>query len=182
MDLGILLIRLIVGGLLAGHGIQKLSGRLGGGGLAGTAGYLEAYGLRPGRVFAALAGTAKLVGGVLLVAGFATPVAAAIVVSTMLVAMRTDHAGKGLWIFNGGAEYALTVAAVALAVAVVGPGAVSIDQVAGLPLGGPAAGAVALLLAAAGAAGVLLARDRVRPTMDSEDMSGPAQMTDTAAM
>ena len=182
MDLGLLLIRLVVGGLLAGHGIQKLFGRLGGYGLTGTAGYLEAHGFRPGRAFAALAGTAELAGGALLVVGFATPVAAALISSTMLVAVRTDHAGKGLWIFNGGAEYALTVAAVALAVAVVGPGALSVDQAAGLLLGGPAAGVAAAVVAAIGAAVVLLARDPARLPGASDDTSESAQMSDEAAM
>lgn len=182
MDLGLLLIRLVAGGLLAGHGIQKLFGRLGGAGLTGTAGYLEAYGLRPGRVFAALAGTAELVGGALLVAGFATPVAAGLIGSTMLVAARTDHAGKGLWIFNGGAEYALLVAAVALAVAVVGPGSLAFDAVAGLRLEGPAAGGIAVVVALVGASGVLLVRSRARSAAGPADASESARMTDGAAM
>jgi putative oxidoreductase len=182
MDLGLLLIRIVAGGLLAGHGIQKLFGRLGGGGLIGTAGYLEAYGLRPGRVFAALAGTAELAGGVLLVAGLVTPVAAGLIGSTMLVAARTDHAGKGLWIFNGGAEYAVLVAAVALAVAVVGPGSLALDQVVGLRFDGPAAGAFAVVVALVGASGVLLLRDRRQSATGPADASGSAHMTDGAAM
>ena len=182
MDLGLLLIRLVAGGLLAGHGIQKLFGRLGGGGLSGTAVYLETYGLRPGRVFAALAGTAELVGGALLIAGFVTPVAAGLIGSTMLVAARTDHAGKGLWIFNGGAEYALMVAAVALAVAVVGPGSLAVDPLVGLRLEGVAAGAFAVVVAVVGASSVLLVRDRRMSATGPADASGSAHMTDGAAM
>jgi putative oxidoreductase len=182
MDLGILLIRLVAGGLLAGHGIQKLFGRLGGGGLTGTAGYLEAFGLRPGRVFAALAGAAELAGGALLVLGFATPFAAGLVGSTMLVAARTDHAGKGLWIFNGGAEYALMIAVVALAVAVVGPGALAVDPAVGLRLEGVAAGAFAVVVAVVGASGVLLVRDRRVSATGPAGASGSAHMTDGAAM
>lgn len=182
MDLGLLLIRLVTGGLLAGHGIQKLFGWLGGGGLTGTAGYLETFGLRPGRVYAALAGAAELAGGALLVAGLATPVAAGIIGSTMLVATRTDHAGKGLWIFNGGAEYALMVAAVALAVAVVGPGSLAVDPVVGLRLEGVAAGAFAVVVAVVGASGVLLMRDRRLSAAGAADASGSSHMTDGPAM
>ena len=111
MQVGLLLIHAVIGALLAGHGAQKLFGAFGGYGLEGTGGYMEGFGLRPGKPFAALAGTAELVGGLLLAAGLLTPLAAALIAATMLVAARTDHAGKGLWIFNGGAEYVLTVSA-----------------------------------------------------------------------
>lgn len=155
MDLGLLLIRLIVGGLLAGHGTQKLFGRLGGYGLAGVGAYLEGFGLRPGRVFATLAGAAELAGGLLFIVGFATPLAAVLLATTMLVAARTDHAGKGLWITNGGAEYALTVGAVVLGVATIGPGEVSLDRVLGIEATGVVVGLISLAVAVIAAAAVL---------------------------
>src|SRR5919199_836875 len=71
-DLGLLVLRLVVGGLLAGHGAQKLFGWFGGFGLLGTGGYLASLGFRPGVVFAALAGLAEVVGGLLLVAAAGT--------------------------------------------------------------------------------------------------------------
>src|SRR6185437_8802588 len=100
MSLGLLLIRLVIGIPFIGHGSQKLFGWFGGYGLKGTGGYMESFGLRPGTLFALTAGAAELTGGLLFGAGLLTPVAAAMVASTMLVAARTDHAGKGLWIFN----------------------------------------------------------------------------------
>jgi putative oxidoreductase len=180
MELGLLLIRVVVGGLLAGHGIQKLFGRLGGYGLDGTGGYLETHGFLPGRLFAALAGAAELTGGALLLAGLATPLAATVIVSTMIVAARTDHAGKGLWIFNGGAEYALTVASIGLGLAIVGPGDLSLDRLAGLEFGGPVAGLAALAVAAIGATTILMAR--TRPMVDMADEPAAADpMTESRA-
>jgi putative oxidoreductase len=181
MDLGLLLIRVVVGGLLAGHGIQKLFGRLGGHGLDGTGGYLATHGFLPGRPFAALAGLAELIGGLLLVAGLATPLAAALIVSTMIVAARTDHAGKGLWVFNGGAEYALTVASIGLGLAIVGPGDLSLDQLVGLESGGPVAGLVALAVAAIGATAVLMARTRPMVDMHADDLAAANPMADSRA-
>ena len=48
METGLLLIRVVLGGIMAAHGAQKLFGWFGGHGLAGTAGWLETMGMRPG--------------------------------------------------------------------------------------------------------------------------------------
>lgn len=151
MDLALLIIRLVVGGLVAAHGFGKLAGWFGAGfGLAGTAQYLEGFGFRPGRLWAIVAGTTEAVGGVLLASGALTPLAGAAIAGTMLVAARTDHAGKGPWIFNGGWEHVTTNATVALAIVGTGPGRFSIDEVAGLELDGAAwlVGAAALAITA----------------------------------
>lgn len=182
MDLGLFLIRAVVGGLLAGHGIQKLFGRLGGYGLAGTGAYMETFGFRPGRLFAALAGSAELAGGVLFGAGLATPLAALLIASTMFVAARTDHAGKGLWIFNGGAEYVLTVAAVVLAVVIIGPGAWSLDGALGLRISGIADGVATFSVAVIGAAAILVLRHRAEVATVASDASAPADRTEHHAM
>ena len=55
MDFGLLLGRLVLGLLMAAHGTQKAFGWFGGYGLAGTGGYFEQIGFRPGRLFAATA-------------------------------------------------------------------------------------------------------------------------------
>jgi len=49
MEVGLLIIRVVVGALLVGHGSQKLFGWFGGYGLQGTGGYMESFGLRPAR-------------------------------------------------------------------------------------------------------------------------------------
>jgi putative oxidoreductase len=167
MQVGLLLIHAVIGALLAAHGAQKLFGIFGGYGLEGTGGYMEGFGLRPGKPFAAAAGAAELSGGLLLAAGLFTPLAAALIAATMFVAARTDHAGKGLWIFNGGAEYVLTVSAVALGLAFNGAGAWSLDAVIGWHVAGLLWGLGALAVALGGAASVLVLRHvlaaRVRP-------------------
>jgi len=182
MDLGLFLIRAVVGSLLAGHGIQKLVGRLGGYGLAGTGGHLEALGLRPGKLYAALAGTAELTGGVLFVIGLATPFAALLIASTMFVAARTDHAGKGLWIFNGGAEYVVTVAAIVLAVVIMGPGEWSLDGAFGLQVSGVVDGVATLTLSVIGASAILAFRNRAEVATSADDPSGSPDMTEHPAM
>jgi putative oxidoreductase len=160
MEVGLFLIHAVIGALLAGHGAQKLFGILGGYGLDGTGGYLEGFGLRPGKLFAAAAGSTELVGGLLFAAGLFTPLAAALVAATMFVASRTDHAGKGLWIFNGGSEYVLTVAAVVLGLAFHGAGAWSVDAAIGWDVAGLAWGLGAFGGALAAAMGTLALRRR----------------------
>lgn len=119
---GLLLIRLVFGLTFAGHGLQKLSHWSGGHGIAGTAGFMESLGLRPGRPFALLAGTGELVGGLLFALGLWMPLAALLIVAPMLVAIAKVHGPKGYWITGGGFEYNAAIIAVAVGVAVSGPG------------------------------------------------------------
>jgi putative oxidoreductase len=162
MEIGLLIIRVVVGALLVGHGSQKLFGWVGGYGLKGTGGYMESLGLRPGPLFAFAAGAAELTGGLLFGTGLLTPLAATMVASTMLVASRTDHAGKGLWIFNGGFEYVLTNAAIVIGFAFAGAGAWSLDAAIGWDVAGTWWGVSAAVAALIGAGGVLGLR-HVRP-------------------
>src|SRR5678815_1050474 len=87
MDIGLLVLRLAVGLTMAAHGGQKLFGWFGGYGIAGTGGFLESLGFRPGKVHAGLAGTAELLGGLLIALGLLTPVGAALVIAVMVVAI-----------------------------------------------------------------------------------------------
>jgi putative oxidoreductase len=160
MEVGLFLIHVVIGGFVAAHGSQKLFGILGGYGLQGTGQYLEGFGLRPGKLFAFAAGSAELVGGLAFAAGFFTPGAAALIAATMLVAARTDHAGKGFWIYNGGNEYALTNAAVAIGLAFSGAGEWSSDEAIGWDVAGIAWGLGALGAAVIGAVSVLALRTR----------------------
>ncbi len=66
---GLILIRLVVGPLMALHGAQKLFGWLGGYGLDGTGGYFEQLGFRPGRLFALAAGLGEFASGLLVALG-----------------------------------------------------------------------------------------------------------------
>jgi putative oxidoreductase len=164
MELGLFLIHAVIGSFVAAHGSQKLFGILGGYGLEGTGQYLEGFGLRPGKLFALAAGSAELVGGLAFAVGFLTPAAAALIAATMLVAARTDHAGKGFWIYNGGYEYALTNLTIAIALAFNGAGEWSADNAIGWDVAGVAWGLGALGAALLGAGGVLAVRARARST------------------
>lgn len=123
MDTGLLIIRLVVGILFIGHGAQKLFGWFGGYGLKGTGGWLESIGLKPGVLMAFLAGAGELVGGLLFAAGVFTWVGAALITITMLVAIFTVHWKNGLWSTQNGFELNLVFIAIAIGVALIGPGA-----------------------------------------------------------
>jgi putative oxidoreductase len=164
-DAGLLLLRVVVGGLLAGHGAQKLFGWFGGFGMRGTGEYLAGLGFRHSGSFALLAGLAEGGGGLLLALGLLTPLAAAVVSGTMLVVAVAGHGSRGLkgvWNADGGYEYPLVLGVIAAAIGCTGPGVYALDaglglgRVAvtwGLPalpawvivLGGLAGGALALL-------------------------------------
>jgi putative oxidoreductase len=158
MDIGLLILRLVVGLTLAAHGAQKLFGWFGGYGLAGTGGFLEQLGFRPGKVQAFLAGAAELGGGLLLAAGLATPVAAPLIITVMLVAVVSVHLPKGFFVTNGGYEYNLVLAAAALAFAFVGPGLYSLDAVEGILVSGLKPGVAALVAGLVLGGGALLGR------------------------
>jgi putative oxidoreductase len=131
MDIALFVLRVVAGLFFAGHGAQKLFGSFGGHGLAGTAGFFESLGMRPGRRNAIAAGGAELGAGVLLVLGFLTPVAAMLVIAVMTVAILTVHAKNGPWSTDGGYEYNAILIAIAFALAGTGPGSISVDNLIG---------------------------------------------------
>jgi putative oxidoreductase len=126
-----LAVRVPVGIIFAAHGAQKLFGWFGGYGLAGTGGYMESIGLSPGTVMAALAGGAEFFGGLALLIGLLVRPAAAVLAFTMLVAIFSAHISKGLFLANGGYEYALALLAVTVGLFISGAGRVSVDSVIG---------------------------------------------------
>jgi len=164
MSIGLLILRLVVGLSLAGHGAQKLFGWFGGYGLAGTGQFLEQLGFRPGRRQAAQAGIAEMVGGLFLAAGFLTPAAAAAVGAVMLVAAVSVHMKNGFFAQSGGYEYTLVLGGAALALAFTGPGALSVDQALGISWSGETWGLAAVAAGLIGGAVPLLARKTARPS------------------
>jgi putative oxidoreductase len=157
MDFGILMLRAMVGSVLVAHGAQKLFGAFGGHGLEGTGQFLESMGFRPGRRYAALAGLSEFGGGLLLVLGLLTPLAAAAAVGMMVTAIVTVHQDRGFFNSNGGYEFPMLIAVAATAVAFTGPGSISIDAAVGRTFSG-AWGVLAVLVGVLSAAGVLATR------------------------
>ncbi|MFD7701525.1 DoxX family protein [Streptomyces caelestis] len=129
-DLGLLLLRLGTGGVLAAHGAQKLFGWFGGGGLEGTGQFMESIGYAPGRASATAAGLAETGGGVLLALGLATPAAGAAAAGAMAGASAV-HAPNGFFNQEGGFEYAASLGLTAAGLAVTGPGRLSLDHALG---------------------------------------------------
>jgi len=123
-----LILRVPVGLVLAAHGVQKLFGWFGGNGLAGTAQWLSSMGMEPGYLMAILAGSAEFFGGLALVVGLLTRLAALVAAFTMLVAIFSVHISNGLFVGNGGYEYALILMVALLALVVQGGGAFSMDK------------------------------------------------------
>ncbi len=147
-NLAALILRVALGGLMAGHGAQKLFGSFSGPGLEGTSGFMEMLGLQPGRPWAWLAGLSEFGGGVLTLLGFLNPLGPVGVIGSMTMATTKAHAGKPIWVTEGGAELPVTNIAAATALIVNGPGKWSLDRAFGLKLPGWLAplGLVAVIL------------------------------------
>lgn len=154
-DLALLVLRLALGGIYLVHGSRKL-GWLGGPGYGGWLASIERRGFRPAR-FWAIAGLAAEIGGSLLVVlGLLTPLGAALLVAHSLVIVIVV-APRGFWHDQQGVEYPLLLGIAALAVAFLGPGALSLDALIGIVLPGGAA-EVAVVVAVGGALGSFLMR------------------------
>ncbi|WP_328764180.1 MULTISPECIES: DoxX family protein [unclassified Streptomyces] len=131
MDTGILILRLLVGLLVAGHGVQKVSSHLGGKGLDGGTEEFRADGFRGGAFTALAAGGGQIGSGLLLAAGLLTPLAVTGTIGVMTVALTVKWR-HGLWVQNDGYEYPLVLISTAAALAATGPGAWSLDASLGL--------------------------------------------------
>jgi putative oxidoreductase len=130
MAYGLLLLRVVAGGTIFAHGAQKLFGWFGGAGLRGTAGFFEGLGFRPALPLTFLAGLAET-GGLLFAAGLLTPLAALGMTIVMLNAIAVVHWSKGFFNSNGGLEFPLLLATVAVSVSAIGPGRFSLDRAIG---------------------------------------------------
>ena len=133
MDIALLIIRLILGLAIARHGAEKLFGWFGGYGIAGTAGFFEQLGWRPGKLFVLGAAAGELGGGILTFFGLGGPIGPALIVMVMLVAIFSVHISKGFANTNGGYELNTMYVAAALAPAF-DFGAYSLDRVFGITI------------------------------------------------
>src|ERR1700682_1124116 len=106
MSTGLLVARLVFGTVMAAHGAQKLFGWFGGYGIAGTGGFFESVGFRPGRALALAAGIGETASGLLMALGLFGPIGPAVMLSVMVVASSL-HWSNGLFAMSNGIELPL---------------------------------------------------------------------------
>lgn len=138
MNTALLVLRLVPGLLLMGHGLQKLVPAryspplLHASGPGPMAGFFEQLGLRPGILTVLLAGVGEVGGGFLIASGLVTPLGTALLAAVMTTAILSVHIRKGIWNSDGGFELPLVYLTIAYVVTAIGPGAYSIDSWAGI--------------------------------------------------
>ena len=138
VSLGLLILRVVIGLTLAGHGAQKVFGWWGGSGMAGWIQAVTKLRIRPAAPWAWIAALSELGGGLLLALGLLSPLGSLAIAGSMLVAIATVHWRNGFWNGNRGYEFNLALLASVIAISLTGPGKYSLDQAIGIHLPEPA--------------------------------------------
>lgn len=131
LDLGLFILRLVVGGTFLYHGLQKLTGWFGGMGLDGTKQMVEQSGWKHPSIAAALVTAGEVGGGALLILGLATPLAAGAVLAVMLDAWMFKQGLAPDFQYDqgkGAVELDTILAGAAIAIIFTGPGRWALDR------------------------------------------------------
>jgi putative oxidoreductase len=153
---GLLILRFVVGLTVASHGAQKLFGWFGGSGMGGWTKMVRQLGMKPAQPLAWVAALAEFAGGLAVALGFLSPLGSLAVAGPMVVAIAAVHLSKGFWNKNGGYEFPLGLLAAVTALALIGPGDLSLDRLLGTHLPEPLtliAGTLALVVGVAASLG-----------------------------
>lgn len=121
-SIGLTVLRVVLGVVFIAHGAQKFAQ-----GIPGVASGFAGMGVPLAEVAAPLVAGLELVGGLFLVLGVATRVVGLLLAIDMAVAGVLAHGSAGFFSQDGGFEYVLVLAGGALAVALTGPGRLSLD-------------------------------------------------------
>ena len=156
--LGLLILRLVIGVILAAHGAQKLFGWFGGPGMTGWTGAMNRMRIRPATPWAWMSALAEFLGGIGLALGLLFPLPSAAIAGSMLVAMIMVHLPKGFFVTKGGYEFNLAILGAVVTLALTGPGAYSLDAALGIRFPEPISVIVVTVLVIAGVAVALLTR------------------------
>jgi len=155
---GLLLLRLVIGLTLAAHGAQKVFGWFGGPGMTGWTGAMTRMRIRPAVPWAWTSALAELVGGLALALGLLFPFPSLAIAGSMLVAIALVHWPKGFWTTKGGYEFNLSILAAVAALALIGPGSISMDALLGIHFPEPVTLIVGTVLLLAGVGTALVTR------------------------
>ena len=178
MGLAKFALRTTVGGIIMGHGLQKLKGSFGGSGLEGTAKMMESLGLHPPKYQAWAVALSETVGGGLTAAGFLSPLGPSMIIGSQAVAINKVHLKNGFWSHKGGYEYNLTLIAAAFALAELGPGSFSLDRLFGKRRSGFGWALASAAVALSAAAACLQLSEKLAPKEATEaGAGGPAAST-----
>ncbi len=128
-DLGLFVLRVTIGAVFLGHGLQKLVGLWNGPGLDGFQNLLETSGFRYSEILAIAAAAGETLGGALLILGLATPLAGAAVLATIINAWCFKQVAEPGLQFSGssGVEYETVLGFAAAAIILTGPGKIAFD-------------------------------------------------------
>jgi putative oxidoreductase len=134
LDLALVLLRVVIGGVVIPHGLLKLGVVGTGGSITGVAGWFNSMGLRPGLFWANVAVLAEAGGGLLTVVGLGGPIGPGLLAADLFVVTVVAHWPQGFWAGGGkvGWEFPLPLAAGGLAIALAGNGLWSLDRLLGL--------------------------------------------------
>jgi putative oxidoreductase len=146
LNTGLLILRIVLGLTFVGHGGQKLFGWFGGPGIQAWLGIMQKSRVRPPWFWGWIAALSEFVGGILVTLGFLSPLGSLAIIAVMLVAIVQVHWPKGFWNTKGGYEFDLANIAAALALALAGPGAFSLDAIFHVALPEPAVLLVGLVV------------------------------------
>ncbi|MEW1640071.1 DoxX family membrane protein [Streptomyces sp. NPDC093801] len=126
-DIGLLLLRLVVGLSMAAHGTMKLFGWFGGPGLGATGKGFTMAGYPAGEAMAVLAGLSETLGGLGLALGLLTPLAGAALIGVFVNIL--DVRGLGAYFPPKGVELEAVLFAAVVTLTLTGPGRFSVDHV-----------------------------------------------------
>ncbi|HEY8865054.1 MAG TPA: DoxX family protein [Candidatus Dormibacteraeota bacterium] len=163
ISFGLLILRLVIGLIVAAHGAQKLFGWWAGPGMSNWTLSVQRLRIRPAQPWAWVAALAEFGGGLLLALGLLSPLGSLALVGAMSVAIATVHLSKGFWLSKGGYEFNLAIIGGAVALAFTGPGAYSLDNALGIHLPEPGSlivGTIALII---GVTVTLVTRKQAEP-------------------
>lgn len=155
LDIALLIARIALGVVFIIHGGEKL-GLFGGQGHGMLVGMMKSQGVALAPLLGWAATLSEFVGGILVLLGLLTPLGAALIISTMIVAIHTVHWQKGFSNPKGGYEYNLVLSLIAVVLILLGAGSLSLDNVLGIAVAGdqlPSWAWVGLALIVAGGIG-----------------------------